>query len=118
MADLFQQNAEDYFRRHAPLAERMRPHGLDDLIGQEELVGPGRPLRQMLESGTLKSLVLWGPPGTGKTTLARILARESGRRFVAISAVTSGVADSIASACGPRPVRMIVSTSRVSGWIT
>ena len=74
-----------------PLAERMRPRTLDELVGQAHLVGPGKPLRRALEQGLLHSLILWGPPGTGKTTLARLLALVAGADFVAFSAVTSGI---------------------------
>ncbi len=75
----------------APLAERMRPQQLSDYVGQEHLVGPQGSFRQMLEVGTLPSLILWGPPGVGKTTLAQILAQESKRPFHALSAINSGV---------------------------
>jgi putative ATPase len=74
-----------------PLAERMRPRTLDEYVGQEHLLGPGRPLRQAIESRALHSLILWGPPGTGKTTLARLLASVAQAEFVAFSAVTSGI---------------------------
>src|SRR6185436_10773981 len=74
-----------------PLAERMRPRTLEEFVGQSHLVGEGRPMRQAIESGALHSLILWGPPGTGKTTLARILASVTGADFVAFSAVTSGI---------------------------
>jgi putative ATPase len=76
-----------------PLADRLRPPGLDQVLGQDHLLAPGAPLRRMVESGHLRSLVLWGPPGSGKTTIARILARDSGMDFVQLSAVFSGVAD-------------------------
>jgi len=74
-----------------PLAERMRPKTLDDLVGQEQLLGPGRPLRQALDVGALHSMIFWGPPGTGKTSLSRLLAHLVGADFVAFSAVTSGI---------------------------
>ncbi len=79
--------------RGQPLAERMRPRSLEELVGQEHLLGPGRLLTQMAAAGTLHSIILWGPPGSGKTTLARLVADRSGAVFKSISAVLSGVAD-------------------------
>ena len=76
-----------------PLAQRMRPGTLDEFVGQEHLVGPDRPLRRLAESGQLHSMVLWGPPGTGKTTLAHLLAEASGAEWHSLSAVLSGVKD-------------------------
>src|SRR2546428_4325474 len=78
---------------HQPLAARMRPRDLDEFLGQDHLVGEGRVLRRAIESGKLPSMILWGPPGSGKTTLARIMARRAGARFVPIQAVSAGVAD-------------------------
>jgi len=76
-----------------PLAERMRPHTLDDVIGQQHLLGPGKPLRVAFESCKPHSMILWGPPGVGKTTLARLMAKSFDADFVALSAVLSGVKD-------------------------
>ena len=76
-----------------PLAERLRPKTLDDYIGQQHLVGPGKVLRKMIESGVVSSFILWGPPGVGKTTLAMILAEQLNRPFHVLSAVSSGVKD-------------------------
>ena len=75
----------------APLADRMRPDDFSDFVGQDQIIAPGRPLRRAIESDTLSSVILWGPPGSGKTTLARIIARCTKAEFVAFSAVTSGI---------------------------
>ena len=77
----------------APMAERLRPQTLEDYIGQTHLVGEGRILRRMIESGNVASFILWGPPGVGKTTLARIIANATKSEFHTLSAVTSGVKD-------------------------
>ena len=74
-----------------PLAERMRPRTLDEIVGQEDLVAPGRPLREMIDRDLLQSIILWGPPGTGKTTLSRLIAELTKADFVAFSAVLSGI---------------------------
>src|SRR5437763_15860136 len=71
----------------------MRPTSLDDVVGQQHLIGPGAPLRALIESDRLSSILLWGPPGTGKTTLARVVASKTNREFVSMSAVTAGVKD-------------------------
>lgn len=76
-----------------PLAERLRPQTLDDFVGQEYLLGSGKPLRKALEQNRLHSMLFWGPPGVGKTTLARLIARQSDAHFVGLSAVTAGVKD-------------------------
>ena len=78
---------------HAPLAERLRPKTLDEVIGQQHLLGPGKPLRAAFESGRLHSMILWGPPGVGKTTLALLVAQGFDAQFIAISAVLGGVKD-------------------------
>src|SRR5438309_157291 len=74
-----------------PLADRMRPQTLDEYIGQEHILGPGKPLRAQIESRHLSSLILWGPPGSGKTTLASLIAKASGSDFIPFSAVLSGI---------------------------
>ena len=84
-----QPTAED--SAHQPLAERMRPRTLDEFIGQEKLLGPGKPLRQQIENDQITSMLLWGPPGCGKTTLARMIARLTRSEFVAFSAVLAGI---------------------------
>ena len=77
----------------APLADRLRPRTLEEVVGQDHLLGEGGPIRRMVEAGRLGSMILWGPPGTGKTTIARLLAQAAGYQFQQISAVFSGVAD-------------------------
>ena len=91
--DLFDSQGADALARRAPLAEKLRPKDLDGVVGQEHLTGPGRPLRRAVEGGRVGAIVLWGPPGTGKTTLARALADVTEEEFVPLSAVTSGVKD-------------------------
>src|SRR6476620_10489690 len=76
-----------------PLADRMRPTTLDEFIGQSHLLAPGKPLRRLLEGRSVHSMILWGPPGTGKTTLARLVATTCDAEFVALSAVMAGVKD-------------------------
>jgi putative ATPase len=83
--------AADAVHARAPLAERMRPRSLDELLGQDDLLAPGSPLRSLIEAGALPSIVLWGPPGSGKTTLARTIAHNTDARFEALSAVMAGV---------------------------
>ena len=100
--DLFDASNADNLSRRAPLAERLRPKALDQVVGQAHLTGEGGPLASVVERGRVGSLVLWGPPGTGKTTLARVLAGEVEEEFVPLSAVTSGVKDLRAALDGAR----------------
>ena len=98
MADLFAaqdlpQASDATVAANAPLADRLRPAALDEVVGQEHLTGPDGAIGRMVAAGKLASMILWGPPGTGKTSIARLLADAVGMRFVAISAVFSGVAD-------------------------
>jgi putative ATPase len=93
MKDLFDAAAEGRLRSAAPLAARLRPAGIDEVVGQDHLLGPGRPLRVLVETDALTSVLLWGPPGTGKTTLALAIAGTTKRAFEQLSAVTAGVKD-------------------------
>jgi putative ATPase len=91
--DLFAAAAEERLARQAPLAARLRPRSLDDIVGQDELVGQGQPLRVLVESDRLSSAIFWGPPGTGKTTLAQVIARHTAKAFEQLSAVSASVKD-------------------------
>jgi putative ATPase len=91
--DLFSGAAAERLASRAPLAARLRPHTLDQIVGQHHLVGPGAPLRALIEADRLTSAILWGPPGTGKTTLASVVATVTAKHFVPLSAVSAGVRD-------------------------
>ncbi|MFQ5343571.1 MAG: AAA family ATPase [Anaerolineae bacterium] len=91
--DLFEHSRQDQVQREAPLAARMRPRTLDEFVGQEHIVGEGRLLRRAIQADRLSSLIFWGPAGTGKTTLASIIANTTESHFAALSAVLAGVAD-------------------------
>ncbi len=96
MKDLFEQESSGNINRqtpYQPLADRMRPSRLDDILGQEHILGVGRPLRMLMEAGLSGSIIFWGPPGCGKTTLARLMAGIADAEFIQLSAVTSGVKD-------------------------
>src|SRR3984893_7677321 len=91
--DLFTSALNERLARQAPLAARMRPRSLDEVVGQDQLLAVGRPLRALIDQDRLSSVIFWGPPGTGKTTLAQLIAGVTERAFVAMSAVTAGVKD-------------------------
>lgn len=91
MSDLFEYSRQEEIKKQAPLAVRMRPRTLDEFVGQEEIVGPGKLLRRAIEADQLSSIILWGPPGSGKTSLANVIANTSRSYFTGISAVLAGV---------------------------
>ncbi|MDH3510223.1 MAG: AAA family ATPase, partial [Gammaproteobacteria bacterium] len=93
-----------------PLADRMRPRALEDVVGQGHLLGPGKPLTRLVLGQSLHSAILWGPPGTGKTTLARLVAQGANAQFIALSAVMAGVKDirEAVAAAGRRPQQATV----------
>ena len=92
-SDLFDLQRQQLVEKEAPLAARMRPRTLDEYIGQEHIIGPGRLLRRAIQADQLSSVIFYGPPGTGKTTLARVIANTTRAHFIAINAVLAGVKD-------------------------
>jgi putative ATPase len=91
MANLFDEALNERLATQAPLAARMRPKTLDEIVGQRHLLGEGKALRALIEADAISSLILWGPPGTGKTTLARVIASATEKGFIPLSAVSAGV---------------------------
>src|SRR5256886_14664084 len=91
--DLFASARDERLRERAPLAARLRPRTLDEVVGQEHLLGGAKPLRVLIESDRLSSVILWGPPGTGKTTIARLISGVTEKAFETLSAVSAGVKD-------------------------
>ena len=91
--DLFDHARTERISTNAPLADRMRPRTLDEFVGQDHIVGPGRLLRRAIQADQLSSLIFYGPPGTGKTTLARVIANSTKAHFIALNAVLAGVKD-------------------------
>ncbi|MDD1637837.1 MAG: AAA family ATPase, partial [Methylococcaceae bacterium] len=89
-----------------PLADRMRPKSLDDYVGQQHILKPGKPLYEAVVSGRLHSMIFWGPPGTGKTTLARLIAQHSDAEFMPISAVLSGVKEIRAAVSDAKKIQL------------
>lgn len=102
MDSLFDQEVDNNIFK--PLAEKMRPSDLDDFVGQEEIVGPNSSIRKMIENDLVTSMIFWGPPGVGKTTLAKIIAHKTSSYFHELSAVTSGVKD----------IKEIIETSKLN----
>ena len=115
MQDLFDVSVAKQDELHRPLADRLRPAVLGDVVGQDHLLGPEGPLGAMIAAGELSSLILWGPPGVGKTTIARLLASETDLAFEQISAIFSGVAD-LKKVFEAARMRRACGTGWSSGW--
>ena len=114
----FQKRSDEALKGRAPLAERMRPTRLEEFIGQAHLLGPGKILHRVLDNQRLQSFILWGPPGSGKTTLARIIARQTDAHLIAMSAVMAGTRE-IRAADARRRTRCCARPASVapgSGW--
>jgi len=110
--DIFEKDRDERSAapRARPLADRLRPHILDDFIGQEKIVGPGTPLRRAIEAGRVGSIIFWGPPGSGKTTLASIIATSCKGEFLKYSAVTSTIKELKTVIAGARKRRKMYGT--------
>jgi len=93
MQDLFDGKLNNDLAKNAPLADRLRPESLEEFEGQEELIGAGKMLRNLIQNDEIPSMIFWGPPGSGKTTLARIIAKMTKSEFIQMSATASGLAD-------------------------
>lgn len=111
--DLFAYQAKTRQEREAPLADRMRPETLDEFVGQADVIGAGSALHDLIVSDEVPSIIFWGPPGTGKTTLARLIARLTKSRFVALSAVASGVGDLRAAVAEAQEIRALHDTRTI-----
>src|SRR5690242_5137178 len=118
--DLFESARQEQFKQEAPLAHRMRPRGFNEYVGQEHIVGQGRLLRRAVEADQLTSIILWGPPGTGKTTIANIIAHETNAEFVTLNAVLDGVKDlrEVIDAAESRPknIRTVLFVDEIHRW--
>ncbi|MFZ2448318.1 MAG: replication-associated recombination protein A [Syntrophobacteraceae bacterium] len=112
--NIFEKHSQEEFRGHAPLAERMRPRNLDEFIGQKQLLGPGKILDRIIRNRRFHSLILWGPPGCGKTTLAKIITAQTETHLIYLSAVMAGAKEIRAAV---REAREILARKKVRTWL-
>ena len=115
---LFDAGKSDHAHAPAPLADRMRPRTFDEFVGQQELLAPGRPLREAIDRDTLQSIILWGPPGTGKTTVARLIATTTHANFIAFSAVLAGIKEIKAVMAQAQDERRQANAARLTDHMT